>query len=162
MSYPTITVFLTVQWYFFLLFVSSQHPHRGNFFLVWASDRRQALWKPKTVAEPDYKLRAFLSSTQVTPSGKVVEIKKRQPLVSHSDSTHDPWLSVTFRSLVPLGRSFPPSLRSALGHICLAPLANCFYKHLAFKQSNEFQFQFLLEPICLFYLTFFTFHSQGY
>ena len=87
--------------------------------------------------------RAGLSESALSPPpnwhvwGTVVNMKKRQPLVS-SDSAHDPWLSVTFRSLVPLGRSFPAGLRSAPGHICLAPLAIWLYKHLAFEQSNEY------------------------
>ena len=37
----------------------------------------------------------------------------------------------------PLGDHFSASLRSASGHSCLAPLANC-YKHFAFEQSNEY------------------------
>lgn len=138
MNYPSISVFIwrwNVFFCFFFLshFDSFQYPHRGNLLLVRATETRQALWKQNL-----WQGKHSPSTTQVTPWGKVVEMKKRQPLVSHSDSTHDPWLSVTFRSLVPLGRSFPASLRSASGHICLAPLSSWFYKHLAFEQSNEF------------------------
>lgn len=141
---------------FFLGFCFISTPTQKQLLFGLSYWHKTSFAKAKIVAGPDYKLKAPQSSTQVTPWGKVVEIKKRQPLVSHSDSTHDPWLSVTFRSLVPLGRSFPASLRSALGHICLAPLAYCFYKHLAFKQRNEFQFQLLLEPIYLWHFSHFT------
>ena len=114
----------------------------------------------KPIVGSSYKLKATLSITQVTHEGKVVEIKKSHPLVFHSDSTHDPGLSVTFRSLVPLGRSFPASLRSASGQIFPGPLVSCCDKHFAFKQSNEFVF---LVP-CRTYLSlaFFTFPTQGY
>lgn len=142
---------------FFFLFMSSQSPHRVNF--LFSSDllaQDKLCEKTKPVAG----LKAPLSATQVTPWGKVVEMKKRQPLVSHIDSTHDPWLSVTFRSLLPLGRSFPASLRSASGHICLAPLASWFYKHLAFEQSNTFGVSVPFR-VHLF-LAFFTFHTQWY
>lgn len=143
-----ISFYLTNELYFFSLFVSSQYPHRGNFLLVWATDTR---WANKTCGQ----IKNWKHPSPPPPWGKVVDMKKRQPLVSHSNSTHDPWLSMTFRSLVPLGRSFPASLRSASGYICLAPLASWFYKHLALEQSNEFGVS-LPFRVCL--LAFFTSH----
>lgn len=75
-------------------------------------------------------------ATQVKPWGKAVKMKKGHPLPFHRDTTHDSRQFVTFRFLGTLGGSFPTSLRSGSGHICLDPLVTT----LIFEQSRNFVF----------------------